>query len=426
VFGPKVQCVVVVGAQWGDEGKGKLVDVLAERADLVVRYQGGANAGHTVHIAAGEFVLHQIPSGILQGAVCLIGNGVVLDPETLFTEMDALTSRGVKLEHKLFVSDRAHLTLPYHKLLDRARERREQIGTTGRGIGPTYEDKYGRRGVRVGDLRSLARAQEHVAARVAAANEMLGLLGGNERADPDAHRALLEQLAPRLLPLAVDAGRVVYDTLQRGEAVLLEGAQGALLDVDHGTYPYVTSSNTTAGGAAVGSGIGPTAIDAVLGIVKAYTTRVGNGPLPTEAEPSLAERIRQLGDEFGATTGRPRRCGWFDAVVVRYAVRVNGLTGLAVTKLDVLDSFAEIPVATAYRLDGETVDGMPADLERMDRVQPVYETLTGWQKPISGVRRLADLPAAARAYLDRLQDLSHAPIRYVSVGSHRDQIIEVS
>ncbi|HEY6061013.1 MAG TPA: adenylosuccinate synthase [Gemmatimonadales bacterium] len=426
MFGPKVQCVVVVGAQWGDEGKGKLVDVLAERADLVVRYQGGANAGHTVHIAAGEFVLHQIPSGILQGAVCLIGNGVVLDPETLFTEMDTLTSRGVKLEHKLFVSDRAHLTLPYHKLLDRARERREQIGTTGRGIGPTYEDKYGRRGVRVGDLRSLARAQEHVAARVAAANEMLGLLGGSERADPDAHRALLEQLAPRLLPLAVDAGRVVYDTLQRGEAVLLEGAQGALLDVDHGTYPYVTSSNTTAGGAAVGSGIGPTAIDAVLGIVKAYTTRVGNGPLPTEAEPSQAERIRQLGDEFGATTGRPRRCGWFDAVVVRYAVRVNGLTGLAVTKLDVLDSFAEIPVATAYRLDGETVDGMPADLERMDRVQPVYETLTGWQKPISGVRRLADLPAAARAYLDRLQDLAHAPIRYVSVGSHRDQIIEVS
>ncbi|HSD32422.1 MAG TPA: adenylosuccinate synthase [Gemmatimonadales bacterium] len=426
MFGPKVQCVVVVGAQWGDEGKGKLVDVLAERADLVVRYQGGANAGHTVHIAAGEFVLHQIPSGILQGAVCLIGNGVVLDPETLFTEMDALTSRGVKLEHKLFVSDRAHLTLPYHKLLDRARERREQIGTTGRGIGPTYEDKYGRRGVRVGDLRSLARAQEHVAARVAAANEMLGLLGGSERADPAAHRALLEQLAPRLLPLAVDAGRVVHDTLQRGEAVLLEGAQGALLDVDHGTYPYVTSSNTTAGGAAVGAGIGPTAIDAVLGVVKAYTTRVGNGPLPTEAEPSQAEHIRQLGGEFGATTGRPRRCGWFDAVVVRYAVRVNGLTGLAVTKLDVLDSFAEIPVATAYLLDGETVDGMPADLERMDRVQPVYETLAGWQKPIGGVRRLADLPAAARAYLDRLQDLSHAPIRYVSVGSHRDQIIEVS
>jgi adenylosuccinate synthase len=426
VFGPKVHCVVVVGAQWGDEGKGKLVDVLAERADLVVRYQGGANAGHTVHTAAGEFVLHQIPSGILQGAVCVVGNGVALDPETFFTELDALVQRGVKVEHKLYVSDRAHLTLPYHKLLDQARERRDQIGTTGRGIGPTYEDKYGRRGIRVGDLRSLGRTQEHLAARVAAANDMLGLLGGRERADPAGHRELLERLAPRLLPLAVDAGRVVYDALQRGDSVLLEGAQGALLDVDHGTYPYVTSSNTTAGGAAVGAGIGPTAIDAVLGVVKAYTTRVGNGPLPTEAEPAVAERIRQLGGEFGATTGRPRRCGWFDAVVVRYAVRVNGLTGLAVTKLDVLDSFAEIPVATGYRLDDEVVDGMPADLERMDRIRPVYETLPGWQKPIGGVRRLADLPAPARAYLDRLQDLSHAPIRYVSVGTHREQIIEVT
>jgi adenylosuccinate synthase len=426
VFGAKVHCVVVVGAQWGDEGKGKIVDVLAERADLVVRYQGGANAGHTVHTGSGEFVLHQIPSGILQGAVCVVGNGVVLDPETFFTELDTLIARGVKLDHQLFVSDRAHLTLPYHKLLDRAREQLEKIGTTGRGIGPTYEDKYGRRGVRVGDLRNLARAQELVAARLAAANRMLELLGARERADAAEHRQLLERLAPRLLPLAVDAGRVVYDALQRGESVLLEGAQGALLDVDHGTYPYVTSSNTTAGGAAVGSGIGPTAIDAVLGVVKAYTTRVGNGPLPTEAEPAMAQRIRQLGGEFGATTGRPRRCGWFDAVVVRYAVRINGLSGLAVTKLDVLDSFAEIPVAVGYRLDGEALDGMLADLERMDRVEPVYETLPGWQKPTGDVRRLADLPAAARAYLDRLQDLSHAPIRYVSVGTRRHQIIEVT
>ena len=426
MFGAKIHCVVVVGAQWGDEGKGKVVDVLAERADLVVRYQGGANAGHTVHTAAGEFVLHQIPSGILQGAVCLVGNGVALDPETFFTELDALSSRGIKLEHKLFVSDRAHLTLPLHKLLDQAHERRDRIGTTGRGIGPTYEDKYGRRGLRVGDLRQLARAQERVTERVAAANQMLQLLGVAERADEGEHRELLARLAPRLLPLAVDAGRAVYDALQRGDSVLLEGAQGALLDVDHGTYPYVTSSNTTAGGAAVGAGIGPTEIDAVLGVVKAYTTRVGNGPLPTEAEPATAERIRTLGGEFGATTGRPRRCGWFDAVVVRYAVRVNGLSGLAVTKLDVLDSFAEIPVAVGYLLDGEALDGMPADLERMDRVQPVYETLAGWEKPTSEVRRLADLPAAARAYLDRLQDLSHAPIRYVSVGTRRDQIIEVT
>ncbi|PYO83344.1 MAG: adenylosuccinate synthase, partial [Gemmatimonadetes bacterium] len=288
MFGPKSHCVVVVGAQWGDEGKGKIVDVLAERADLVVRYQGGANAGHTVNTGAGEFVLHQIPSGILQGAVCIVGNGVVLDPETFFTELDALATRGIKVDGKLYVSDRAHLTLPCHKLLDRAREQRERIGTTGRGIGPTYEDKYGRRGIRVGDLRHLDHASQTVTARVRAANEMLQLLGAADRADPAEHTELLSRLAPRLLPLAVDAGRVVYEALERGESVLLEGAQGALLDVDHGTYPYVTSSNTTAGGAAVGAGIGPTAIDAVLGVVKAYTTRVGNGPLPTEAAPEVA------------------------------------------------------------------------------------------------------------------------------------------
>jgi len=385
-----------------------------------------ANAGHTVHTGAGEFVLHQIPSGIIQGAVCVVGNGVVLDPETLFTELDALTERGIRTEHKLYVSDRAHLTLPLHKLLDRARETREKIGTTGRGIGPTYEDKYGRRGIRVGDLRNLGRAKELVCARVQAANEILGLLGAAERADPAEHVQLLERLAPRLLPLAVDAGRAVWEALERGESVLLEGAQGALLDVDHGTYPYVTSSNTTAGGAAVGAGIGPTAIDAVLGVVKAYTTRVGNGPLPTEAAPAVAERLRELGDEFGATTGRPRRCGWFDAVVVRYAVRVNGLTGLAVTKLDVLDSFSEIPVCVGYRCAGESLDAMPAEVERLARVEPVYESLPGWQKSLSHVRRLADLPPPARAYLDRLQDLAHAPIEYVSVGSHRDQIIEVT
>ena len=429
MFGPKTQCVVVVGAQWGDEGKGKIVDVLAERADLVVRYQGGANAGHTVDTGAGEFVLHQIPSGILQGAVCVVGNGVVLDPEQLFAELDALEARGVRTEHKLHISDRAHLTLPYHKLLDRAREKKDKIGTTGRGIGPTYEDKYGRRGIRVGDLRNLQRTQELVRARVETANQMLGLLSGErasgERADVEEHQKLLERLAPRLLPLAVDASRVIWEALERGESVLLEGAQGALLDVDHGTYPYVTSSNTTAGGAAVGVGIGPTAIDAVLGVVKAYTTRVGNGPLPTEAAPDVAERIRALGGEFGATTGRPRRCGWFDAVVVRYAVRVNGLTGLAVTKLDVLDSFAEIPIGVGYRLDGETIDSMPPDVETIARVEPIYEMVTGWQKRLNEVRKLADLPPAARAYVDRLQDLAGAPVRYVSVGTRRDQIIEV-
>lgn len=425
MFGPKSHCVVVVGAQWGDEGKGKVVDVLAERADLVVRYQGGANAGHTVDTGSEEFILQQVPSGVLQGAVCIVGNGVALDPETLFKELDGLAQRGVRWEQKVFVSDRAHLTLPYHKLLDRAREKQEKIGTTGRGIGPTYEDKYGRRGIRVGDLRNVERAKKLVEERVHGANQVLTMLGATDRADPQEHCALVDRLAPRLLPITIDAGRVVWDALGRGESVLLEGAQGALLDVDHGTYPYVTSSNTTAGGAAVGAGIGPTAIDAVLGVVKAYTTRVGNGPLPTEATEALAERIRELGGEYGAVTGRPRRCGWFDAVVVRYAVRVNGLTGLAVTKLDVLDTFAEIPVCVGYRLDGEVFDSMPADLERIDRVQPIYETLPGWRAPLGDARRLADVPPAARAYLDRLQDLAHAPIRYVSVGTRRDQIIEV-
>jgi adenylosuccinate synthase len=426
MFDPKTYCVVVVGAQWGDEGKGKLVDVLAERADLVVRYQGGANAGHTVVNGDTQFVLHQIPSGILHERVtCLVGNGVVLDPETFFTEMDGLEARGLDPAARVLVSERAHLVMPYHKLLDRASEKSQNIGTTGRGIGPAYEDKYGRRGIRVGDLRHLESVYALLEERVARANQLLTLMGVPERADLDAHRELVSRLAPRLLPLAADVGLRVAEALKAGRRVLLEGAQGALLDVDHGTYPFVTSSNTTAGGAAVGAGIGPTAIDGVLGVVKAYTTRVGNGPLPTEAEPAQEEQLRKLGGEFGATTGRPRRCGWFDATVVRYAVRVNGLTGLAVTKLDVLDSFAEIPVGSGYQLDGGHCAEMPADVRTLERVRPTYEILPGWRKPTGGARRMADLPPEARAYLDRLQDLSGAPIRYVSVGTRRDQIIEV-
>src|SRR3989441_8431823 len=340
MFGPKTHCVVVVGAQWGDEGKGKLVDVLAERAQLVVRYQGGANAGHTVVIGDSQFILRQIPSGILHPNVtCIVGNGVVLDPETLFGELDQLAARGIDTAGRFFVSDRAHLVLPYHKLLDAASEKSQKLGTTGRGIGPAYEDKYGRRGMRLTDLRHLDCARALLTDRVDRANRLLELMGSAERASFDEHAALLARLAPRLLPLAPDTGLLVHRAVRGGKRVLLEGAQGALLDVDHGTYPYVTSSNTPAGGAAGRAGIGPTAIDGVLGVVKAYTTRVGNGPLPTEAESPFGERLRELGGEFGATTGRPRRCGWFDAVVVRYAVRVNGLTGLAVTKLDVLDSF---------------------------------------------------------------------------------------
>jgi adenylosuccinate synthase len=426
MFDTKTTCMVVVGAQWGDEGKGKLVDVLAERADLVVRYQGGANAGHTVVIGDKQFVLRQIPSGILHSRVtCIIGNGVVLEPENLFHELDSLHERGIDTGGRLFVSDRAHLVLPYHKLLDAASERSQKLGTTGRGIGPAYEDKYGRRGIRVVDLRRLECARALLGDRVRRANQLLDLMGSTERANLDEHVRLLERLAPRLLPLAADTGLMVHRAVREGRRVLLEGAQGALLDVDHGTYPYVTSSNTTAGGAAVGSGIGPTGINGVLGVVKAYTTRVGNGPLPTEAESPYGERLRELGGEFGAVTGRPRRCGWFDATVVRYAARVNGLTGLAVTKLDVLDSFAEIPVGTMYRLDGEACEEMPAEVDALGRVQPVYEILQGWQHPTGGVRRLTDLPSAARAYLDRLEALSGVPVRYVSVGTRRDQIIEV-
>jgi adenylosuccinate synthase len=426
MFDAGTLCAVVVGSQWGDEGKGKLVDVLAEQADLVVRYQGGANAGHTVVIGDAQFILRQIPSGILQPSVtCLIGNGVVLDPATLFTELDEITTRGIATAGRLFVSERAHLVLPYHKLLDAASEKSQNIGTTGRGIGPAYEDKYGRRGIRVGDLRHLDAAADLVRDRVARANRLLEVMGAATRASADEHVAVLQQIAPRLLPLAADTGLLVHQAIRAGKHVLLEGAQGALLDVDHGTYPYVTSSNTTAGGAAVGAGIGPTAIDAVLGVVKAYTTRVGNGPLPTEATEPEGALLRKLGGEFGAVTGRPRRCGWFDATVVRYAVRVNGLTHLAVTKLDVLDTFAEIPVGSAYELDGAVCHELPAEVDVLERVQPVYEVLPGWRKPTGEARTLADLPREARAYLDRLEALAGAPIRYVSVGTRRDQIIEV-
>ena len=426
MFDRKHNCVVVVGAQWGDEGKGKLVDVLAERADVVVRYQGGANAGHTVVVGDRQFVLHQIPSGILHPqAICVVGNGVVLDPETFFAELDELEGQGISVTGRLFVSDRAHVVLPYHKLLDQASEKQQQIGTTGRGIGPTYEDKIGRRGVRVADLIRGTVAREALATRIDRANAMLQMMGSSMRADLDEHVELAERLGARLRPLATDTGLLVHRAVHDSRRVLLEGAQGALLDVDHGTYPFVTSSSTTAGGAAIGAGIGPTAIDGVLGVVKAYTTRVGNGPLPTEVGGDLETRLRALGHEFGATTGRPRRCGWFDATVVRYSVRVNGLTGLAVTKLDVLDTFADIPVGVSYQLDGEECAEFPSDVELLDRVKPVYESLPGWQRPTDGARKLADLPSQARAYLDRLQDLADAPIRYVSVGTRRDQIIEV-
>jgi adenylosuccinate synthase len=424
MFGDARRTVVVVGAQWGDEGKGKLVDVLAERAAWVVRYQGGANAGHTVDIGESTYVLHQIPSGILHpGVRCAIGNGVVLDPDTLFDEIDGLVKDGVDVEGRLYVSDRAHLVLPYHKLLDSENSASKVIGTTGRGIGPAYEDKVARRGVRVLDLRNRDRLHKLVTQGTEHANAQLTRFGSSKRVTVDETLELLVPLAARLLPLAEDVGLVIHRAIKAGASVLLEGAQGSLLDVDHGTYPYVTSSNTTSGGAATGVGIAPMAIDAVLGVVKAYTTRVGGGPLPTEMDTKLAEETRKLGNEFGATTGRPRRCGWFDAVVVRYAGRINGLTDLAVTKLDVLDTFDKVALCSAYEHDGDLHQEFPADLTVLDRVVPKYEWLPGWKRSIADARRIEDLPDAARRYLDRMQEMVETPITYVSVGTRRDQII---
>jgi adenylosuccinate synthase len=425
MFDTGTRTLVVVGAQWGDEGKGKLVDVLAESADWVVRYQGGANAGHTVHIGDDSTVLHQVPSGIMHpGVQCAIGNGVVLDPDALFDEIDGLAKDGVDIDGRLHVSDRANLVLSYHKLVDKESAASKAIGTTGRGIGPAYEDKVARRGVRVLDVRHPARLRSLIEAGTQHANRILEGFGSSKRADAEYTLASLSRIAPRLLGVARDVGLEVSRAQKAKSAVLLEGAQGSLLDVDHGTYPFVTSSSTTAGGAAIGTGIGPRTIDAALGVVKAYTTRVGAGPLPTEFDDDMGERVRKLGNEFGATTGRPRRCGWFDGVVVRYAVRVNGLTALAVTKLDVLDTLERVAICTGYEIEGNFVEEFPGDIAVLDGIEPRYEWFEGWQTSTGSARRLEDLPAAARKYLDRIEELCECPIRYVSVGTRRDQILE--
>ncbi len=420
-------CTVVVGCQWGDEGKGKIVDVLASDVDIIARYQGGANAGHTVHVGDQHVVLHQVPSGVLHpDKRCLLGNGVVVDLAQFFGEIDGLVERGVDPTGRIGLSTRAHVVFRYHMALDLAAEAAadRKIGTTGRGIGPAYEAKTGRRGVRVADLLERRRGEKRIAFGIEWAREQLTRLG----ADPDLAGTVDEAMtvAGRVPEVATDVGDEIARALAAGKRVLLEGAQGTALDVDHGTYPFVTSSNTTAGAAAVGAGIGPTMIDSVIGVVKAYTTRVGNGPLPTAFDTAMDERIRELGAEFGATTGRPRRCGWFDAAVVAYAARVNGLTGIAVTKLDVLDTLSEIRIATGYRLRDHGDIPFPAASWELARVEPVYETLPGWQSPTTEVRSLRDLPRNARAYLHRIEELVHTPIAMVSVGTRRSQIIRES
>lgn len=416
--------LAVLGTQWGDEGKGKIVDLLTPHFSMVARYQGGHNAGHTVYVKGRKFVLHLIPSGILHpGVTCFIGNGVVVDPKALFAEVDELATLGVTVGDRLVVSEKAHVILPYHRdldLLSEARRGERKIGTTSRGIGPAYEDKVARRGIRVGDLLGdpdalAVEVRENVAAR--------NRLVGDDTMKWEAVFAQLQKDAERLRPWVGDVSLALTRGIADGRRVLFEGAQATLLDIDHGTYPYVTSSNATVGGVCTGLGVPPKAIGSVLGVAKAYTTRVGEGPMPTELTGEMAERLRESGNEYGASTGRPRRCGWYDAVVVRYSARINGLDALALTKLDVLDGLPEIKICTGYDVNGQLVTEFPGDLRVLAAATPRYETLPGWTTPTSGVRAFADLPANARAYIRRLEEVTGAPCAVVSTGSDRDDTI---
>jgi adenylosuccinate synthase len=415
--------IAVLGAQWGDEGKGKIVDLLTPKFSIVARYQGGHNAGHTVYANNRKFVLRLLPSGILHRSVsCVIGNGLVVDPQALFGEIDEIAKAGIEIGDRLIISDKAHLILPYHReldLLSEARRGERKIGTTSRGIGPAYEDKIARRGVRVGDLANPGPLAEAVKHNVAARNRIIG----DSTMD---WRQVLDELGrawERMAPWVTDVSLFLERARRAGRAILFEGAQGTLLDIDHGTYPYVTSSNATVGGICTGLGVGPRAIDGVLGAAKAYTTRVGEGPLPTELTGELGNRLRESGQEFGAVTGRPRRCGWYDAVAVRYAVRVNGLDALALTKLDVLDGLPELQVCTSYRCRGAHLTEMPGDLAQLAACEPVYETLPGWTAPTAGARDYDKLPREAQQYIARLEEITGVPAAIISTGSAREDTI---
>ncbi|GFE57217.1 adenylosuccinate synthase [Geobacter sp. AOG1] len=420
--------VVVVGAQWGDEGKGKVVDIYTEFADDVVRYQGGNNAGHTLVVGEEKVVLHLIPSGVLHaGKRCIIGNGVVLDPEVFIREITNLKAAGrLQDDSCLLLSESLHVIMPYHKRIDIAREAQsgdKKIGTTGRGIGPTYEDKIGRRGIRLMDLINKDQFARKLKEQLPEKNFILEKLLGES---PLTFEEIFEQYnvyADILRRYVADTTLVLHRDVRGGKKILFEGAQGTMLDVDHGTYPFVTSSSTCAGGACTGTGVSPRDIHEIVGISKAYITRVGSGPFPTELLDDTGEQLRATGHEFGATTGRPRRCGWFDALVAKYAVRVNGLTGIALTKLDVLDEFATIKVCTAYSCNGEILDELPSNLDLFEKCRPVYEELPGWQSDISKIRNFADLPENARNYVKRLEQLSGCQIVMVSVGPRRDETI---
>jgi len=418
----------VIGAQWGDEGKGKITDLLSKSADVVVRYQGGVNAGHTVVVQDQTFKLHLIPSGILYPDTdCIIGSGTVIDPEVLIEELDTIEGLGISTE-KLRIAQTAHVTMPYHRIIDNASEERrgsQKIGTTKRGIGPTYADKSERTGLRMLDLIDREGLREILAWTIPYKNEVLERMYGLAPLDLDEVYEQYCQFADRLRPHVVDASLIIYDAIQKRRNILFEGAQGTLLDLDHGTYPYVTSSNPVAGGACVGAGVGPTAIDRVIGVAKAYTTRVGEGPFPTEMKEGVGAILGERGAEFGTTTGRQRRCGWFDAVIGRYAVRINGLDCLAITKLDVLDTLDEIKVCVGYEIDGEVTKDFPSSARQFARCQPVYETLPGWKRSTEDCRSLEDLPQEALDYLKFLAELMDVPIAIVSLGAGRHQTIIV-
>ena len=418
---------VVVGAQWGDEGKGKIIDILSKNADFVVRYQGGNNAGHTVIKECGEFVLHLIPSGIFNPKTkCVIGNGVVVDPAALMEEVDGLEKKGFSVKGRLFVSDRAHLIFPYHKQIDRAREAKKsltKIGTTGRGIGPSYADKASRTGIRMCDLYDEPLFKEKLKAAVTEKNEILQKIYGQPVCDFETIYAEYRQYAKKMAPYVCDTSLLLWEARRAKKKILFEGAQGTHLDVDHGTYPFVTSSYVTSGGAAVGSGMPPSAIDSVIGVVKAYSTRVGEGPFPTEFDPRLMEEIREKGKEFGATTGRPRRCGWFDAVLVNYSCRINGISEIAVTKLDVLDDLKEIKICVGYRHRGKVYKNFPASLTVQKEGEPIYETHKGWLTDTTQTKKYSALPANAKKYLTSLSKHLAVPITILSIGSHENQTL---
>lgn len=420
--------IVIIGAQWGDEGKGKIVDMLSAESDLIVRFQGGNNAGHTIKVDGRETILHLIPSGILhEGKACLIGNGVVLDPEVFLKEVDALSAQGVDVSPaRLGISPKTHLILPYHKVLDQAREAKragKKIGTTGRGIGPCYEDKVARIGVRAGDLAQPDLLREKVRFALLEKNVLLKELYKFEPVDENSVLEPLLAQAARLTPYLADVSAAIAEAQAKGQVVLFEGAQGIHLDIDHGTYPFVTSSNTVASSAAAGSGVGPHALDRIVGIVKAYSTRVGSGPFPTELEDDTGSYLRAQGHEFGATTGRPRRCGWLDAVVLRETVRLNSMTEIALTKLDVLQGLPALQICVAYELDGKRLEYMPQGEGELARVRPVYEELPGFEQDISGCTEFAQLPESVRRYVERIEELTGVRVAFVSVGPDRHATI---